>query len=278
MKKWLVMIASVLVAGLVSVVVYFAIPKKEPVDLQVYVQDIVVKVGHSEEIEWTCNIEDALVVISSSNEKVVKIERVEGIDKAVGCKVGQAKLVVIGKYNGVKVQEEATVEVVEELQNSPETPSDEENSSSGNEDEQNVPTETPEVEVPNEDSGNSETDEGTEEEESQGADEELQSKLEYTKLINCELVDGKLILNESASYCIVQISLSEGIIGSPSFEYDTAKLSVSKVESMGGNVYKITVSVVGENVINVEIDGKNYEMVVCFGVCNMSLSVKRLCA
>ena len=261
-KKWLVTLASVLVAGLVSVVVYFAIPKEEPVDLQVDVEDIIVKVGQSETIEWTCNIEDALVVISSSNEKVVKIERENGIDKAIGCKVGQAEIVVIGKYNGVKMQAEATVEVVEGLQENPETPNEEENSSGGNEGENNLPTQTPEDETLNEGLDNPKTEDGTEEDESQGGDEELQLKLEYTKLINCELVDEKLILNESASYCIVQISLSEGIIGSPNFEYDTAKLSVSKVESMGGNVYKITVSAAGEYVINVEIDGVNYEIVV----------------
>ncbi len=235
MKKIVIAVAALLVAGLVGVVVYFAIPKEKPIDLRVEIKDVSLKVGENKEIEWTCNIEDALIVITSSKESVAKVERVAGVDMVVGCKVGMTELNIVAKYNGAKAEDKATVVVIE---------------SSSDENPTNPPAENPEEGggVPD-NSGDGTTGEDPDEE---------PKNLEFTKLINCNLNEGKIVLNSGATYCYVQLSIEGGIEEKPTFEYDSLKLEISEVENLGANVYKIAVNATGEYEIKVEINGFEY--------------------
>lgn len=242
MKKIVMAVAALLVAGLVGVVVYFAIPKEKPIDLRVEIKDVSLKVGENKEIEWTCNIEDALIVITSSKESVAKVERVAGVDMVVGCKVGMTELNIVAKYNGVKSEDKATVVVIE--------PSSDENPDGSDENPTNPPAENPEE--GGGDPDNSE--DGTTGEEPA----EDPKNLEFTKLINCNLNEGKIVLNSGATYCYVQLSIEGGIEEKPTFEYDNLNLEISEVESLGANVYKIAVNATGEYEVKVEIDGFEY--------------------
>ncbi len=239
MKKLLIALATVLVAVLSGVIVYFAIPKDESIDLNVTVKNIIVEVDEEAVINYTVSHKDAFVTFEIKDKNIASIKSVNSQNRIHGIVVGETEIVIKAKYKGVSADATAKVYVVAKA-----------NSENPGESEPTIPddpNETPD------DPGND--DEG-------GSDTPIEQapKIIFNNLKNCTVEGNKIFIGD-VSYSLVQITTENGV-GSITFEYDTTKMSISLNDMIGNNTYKIVVYESGEFDLKITIDENIYQMIV----------------
>lgn len=251
MKKLVIGLAGLLVAGLSGVITYFAIPKDKPIDLKVDVSDIVAEVGECADITWDVNLEESLITFEISDETKASYKQVSGKDCICGLAIGETTLKINAKYDGVKASDSAKITVI--AKQNDETPPAEEDNEEPTDGEEEAPTEEP--------NEPEETPSGFEDD-----DEEDESPSETTnifkKLLYCKLEDNKIVINNGATFALVQISLGDVGIETIDFEYDTSKMIVEMNADLCNNSYNIFVNTAGEYALTIFINGAKYEFMV----------------
>ena len=155
MKKLVIGLACLLVAGLAAAITYLVIPKDNHIDLKVEINDIEVEVGEYAELDWEVNLDEALITFEIESGEIAEYKQINGKDCVNGLSEGEANIKISAKYNGIKVSDTAKIKVITISTNEPESPSDEEdseqpedntpdNNDSTNVPEDNQPEETPE--------------------------------------------------------------------------------------------------------------------------------------
>ena len=230
LKKLLVGIACFLVAGLGAVIAYLAIPKDTPIELTVEVEDVELVIGENAELEWSVNINDALITVEIENKNIASYNKTDNKYVITGLAIGETNIKINAKYNGAKASDTAKITVIEKVSAEP----------------PNEPNETPET-PPQEDPENPPVAEPTN---------------IFKETMFCTIESNKIILNNNAIFALVQISLGDEGVESLSFEYDTSNINVVIDENIGNNTYNIFVNVPGEYDLKIIINNIEYNYIV----------------
>ena len=278
MKKLVIGLACLLVAGLSGVITYFAIPKDKPIDLKVEVSDIIVEVGEYANINWSVNLDEALVTFETSDNSKATYKHVSGKDCVLGVAIGEALIKVNAKYNGVKASDSAKITVI--AKDGSDSPNDPEENTPPSDDGGDTSTNPPEGggQTPDGENGSEEpttppadTPDGGEgdgsddpDKDDDGTDETPEATINiFDTMIYCSLEENKIILDSGASIGLVHISL--GNIGIESIDidhYDTSKMTIMLNPELGNNHYDIFVNSVGEHSWSIFLNGVEYKYVV----------------
>lgn len=138
MKKYILFILCFVVASSIGLSVYFTIPKENPIeDFVLNVQDVSVKIGEKQKLNYSVSIEDAVISVNISDKSIAKVVFENSLIYIQGCAKGDTEISLSATYRGETKKEVAIVQVSQteniETPTTPE-PSDDEEKSDENQD------------------------------------------------------------------------------------------------------------------------------------------------
>ncbi len=222
MKKSVITITSIVIAVVVALIIFFAIPKTGATNLVINVNDISLKLDEKSKVNYSSSISDAIITMVVEDDDIAQLTISSDGFYITGSKVGNTYLTLTGRYGNQVIEKVAKVSVSK-------TSSSDENNSS--EDENSKPTD---------DEDNKE--------------DENELIISFSNLNRCEIEGNNIFLTEN-KLAIFSVDANVNIESGTNIYSNSEDLTINYLQDIGDNTYSIKATSAGEYDLCIEING-----------------------
>ncbi len=236
MKKSVITITSIVIAVIVALIIFFAIPKTGATNLVININDISLKLDEKSKVNYSSSISDAIITMVVEDDDIAQLTISSNGFYITGSKVGNTYLTLTGRYGDQVIEKVAKVSVL----------------GTTNVDENEPNDDKPNTNKPNIDESNDEVNKPTDSEDNNKDANDL--IISFSNLNRCKIENNNIFLTEN-DLAIFSINANVNIEGKTYIYSNSENLIISYLQDIGDNTYSIKALSTGEYQLCIEING-----------------------